>query len=338
MSEQKTIMHLGRKLTRFLIAPVFITGFAVSQPIVLAETLTVDQPFGEIPIAPNGVNPNPNWGLDKIGEYKNDGSVYTYPDTTNPVRLYLIDTAVANPGNWIGANPNLTFEGTTLIRSYGQPTTSSNFGHGTRMLSLVAGLTTGVAPGTPIKVKNYDVYPVATTTATKLASAVSDAVSHYRNSNPRIPSVICIASSASLTGTSDSLKSNIENAVAQGITVIVSAGNSSGNAASFIPAAYGTTQGVICVGASDAADKRISMSNTGAPVTLLAPGYQILVKTEASASSYELMTGTSPAAALATGSALAELSINGSLTPAQLEARLIAIAKAGTPPILRNPP
>ena len=308
---------------------------AVSLSFAVADTLTVEeQSCGEIQIVPNGVNPSPNWGLDKIGEQQNDGQAYTYPDTSHPVRLYLIDTAVANPGNWIGANPNLTFEGTTLIRSYGQPEISSEFGHGTRMLSLIAGMDTGIAPGTPIKVRNYDVYPVPTTTSSKLISAVWDATAHYQDSNPKIPSVICIASSSNLTAVNPTLLEAITNAVAEGITVVVSSGNLGANAASYIPSAYGTMQGVICVGASNAADQKIAMSNSGTPVDILAPGHQIRVIDEGG--SQVLMDGTSPAAALVAGSALAELSMNGSLTPAEVEARLIASAKTGSPPILRT--
>ena len=83
------------------------------------------------------------------------------------------------------------------------------------------------------------------------------------------------------------------------------------------------------------------MSNTGAPVDILAPGYNILAKSEV-LDEYVLMTGTSPAAALVAGSALAELSMNGSLTPAEVEARLIASATpsntTGSPPVLRTTP
>jgi len=345
MLGQKPTSQPGRKLVNFPIALILVTAIAAPLPHASAETRTVkEQSSGEISIVPNGVNPSPNWGLDKVGEHQNDGPAYTYPDTTNPVRLYLIDTAVANPGNWIGQNPKITFEGTTLIRSSTDPTTSSQFGHGTRMLSLICDLKAGIAPGTPIKVKNYDVYPAVdgTTTATKLAFAVEDAVAHYQDSVPRIPSVICIASSSSLSGSSSVLKSNIEYAVAEGLTVIVSSGNSGANAASYIPASYGTIPGVICVGASDAADMKISMSNYGTPVNLLAPGNIILVKEEFTANVYATMTGTSPAAALVAGSALAELSINGSLSPAQVEARLIASATpsntSGSPPVLRTTP
>jgi serine protease len=124
------------------------------------------------------------------------------------------------------------------------------------------------------------------------------------------------------------------------MTVIVSSGNQSSTAASYIPASYGTKAGVICVGASNSSDVAISMSNTGLPVDLLAPGNGVRVRTDVVATPFAYMTGTSPAAALVAGSALIELSINGSLTPAEVETLLKNSAKApalaGSPKILRT--
>lgn len=332
--------HNGRKFLIFLIAPCLFSGIAFSQPSELVEAQASG---GEITIVPNGINPTPNWGLEKIGEQLDDAGAYTYPDTTNPVRLYLVDTAVANPGNWIGENPNLDFEETVIIGDSSDPTVSSEFGHGTRMLSLIAGLQTGVAPGTPVKVINYDVYPSGTTTtATKLSAAILEAVTHYQDSDPQIPSVICLASSSDMLGSSVELQDSVQFAVDEGITVVVSSGNSGADAANYIPAAYGNIDGVICVGASNASDQRIPASNFGAPVDILAPGDLILAKDEVSAGSYVLMQGTSPAAAIVAGSALAELSMNGSLTPAELEAALISAAApsqtSGAAPVLRSTP
>ncbi|MFM2197877.1 MAG: hypothetical protein RLZZ505_1309 [Verrucomicrobiota bacterium] len=327
----------------FSILLILNTLVVNASPIPQSEMRIVEAPaFGEMSFIPNGVNLTPNWGINRVGARWNDGPVYTYADTTNPVRLYLIDTAVANPGNWMGQNPNIDFEGTIMVRSLLDPLTSTQFGHGTRMLSLICDLKAGVSPGTPIKVRNYDVYTSGlTTNATKLAYAIEDAVAHYQDSNPQIPSVICIASSSSLAGTSAGLKSSISYAVSEGLTVIVSAGNSGLDASGYIPAAYGTMQGVICVGATDSANNRTAISNFGAPVTIHAPGQNILVKHE-STTGYVSMQGTSPAAALVVGTALTELSMDGSLTPAALEAKLISNAAptsiVGSPPVLRTTP
>ena len=155
MSQQERILQLGRKFTDFLGTRLWIAAIAAFQPLAMAETLLVeDQPDGEIRFVPNGENTSPDWCLLNIGKELDNDQAYAYPDTTHPVRLYLIDTAVANPGNWMGQNPKLTLEETTLIRSTNDPSTSSQFGHGTRMLSLIASMQYGVAPGTPINVKN----------------------------------------------------------------------------------------------------------------------------------------------------------------------------------------
>ena len=182
--------------------------------------------------------------------------------------------------------------------------------------------------------------PAPTTTATHIASAVYRAAAHYQDTSKETPSVICIASSSDMLGTSNVLRSAIEYAVDAGVTVVVSAGNSGADAGSYIPAAYGDIEGVICVGASNSSDYRISSSNTGDDVDILAPGDMILAKSEDGADVF--MQGTSPAAAIVAGSALAELSMNGSLTPAELEATLVSAAIAsptsGAPPVIRSTP
>lgn len=335
---------LGKKPSTFLAVPLLLASYAFSQPAVIHEYLAKDtSSTSEMRFVPNGVNLFPNWGLEKVSEALDDGPVYTYPDTTHPVRLYLIDTAVANPGDWIGDNPNLVFEGTDLIRTSSDPETSSQFGHGTRMLSIIAGLETGVAPGTPIKVLNYDVYPDgSTTTVTRLAVAIVEAIAHHQDSDPQIPAVICLASASDMQGSSTLLQSIIQSAVDAGITVVVSAGNAGADATDYIPAAYGNIEGVICVGASNSSDQRIDISNSGTPVDILAPGDLIKAKDEVSADSFVLMRGTSPSAAIVTGTVLAELSLNGSLSPAEVEARIISAAvpslTSGAAPVLRTTP
>ncbi len=285
-------------------------------------------------MVPCGVNNAPEWALDKIGQPRPDGPAYTYPDTTNPVRLYLIDTAVANTGNWMGANPKLVFEKSVKLRGINDPPESST-DHGTKMLSLIAGMNTGIAPGTPIHVVNFDIFTVSgstvTTTTSLLIDALKQAVADHKAqvAPNKMPAVICIATSSETPAISGALSFEIGKAVTAGIPVIVSAGNQgpTGNAASYIPAAYGTMEGVICVGASNSNDLAISISNTGTPVDLLAPGNSVRVRTDVAASPFGFMTGTSPASALVAGSALIELSINGlesPLTPAEVESRLKA--------------
>ena len=298
-------------------------------------------------------NPNPGWALDRIGENIPDGASYTYPITSNPVRLYLIDTAVANPASWEAANPNLIFEGTEQL--FGSE--SVNFKHGTQLVSLIAGGQTGVSPGTPIHVKNYDIYPDAPSNPneepqsdlTLLAQAIPRAVQHSKHEDTdKMRSVILIASSLKIPPNSPSsygasVKTAIQAAIAQGIPVIIGAGNDGEDADGHIPAKFADDfDGVICVGASNASDTRWTNSNFGAPVDLLAPGVDVWSRAESATSPVVNLTGTSASVALVAGCVLTELSINGSLTPAEMEARIKSSAKpntvAGQPGILRTTP
>jgi hypothetical protein len=301
--------------------------------LLVCVQATVVFPAGaeESILHPDGVNEDPGWALNRVGELFSPGLTYSYPDTTVPVRLYLIDTAVANPASFVVANPKLTFEGPILVRGTNDATVSTPRAHGTQLLSLIAGMDTGIAPGTPIHVVNYDIYPNGdTTTKSLLSSALFKAIAHHTNpGTPKMRAVICIATSSaeSVEPTSNSLvASRIDAALAAGIPVILSAGNLGVDAATIVPSSNGTKNGVICVGASNAANLKLSNSNSGAPVDLLAPGLDVDTHSQSAASELVPMTGTSPAAALVAGSVLAELSINGSLTPAQVEDAIKASA------------
>lgn len=306
-------------------------------------TITFPASAGEGILHPDGVNQNADWALSRVGMNfpSAPAKSYAYPDTTVPVRLYLIDTAVANPQTFVVDNSKLTFEGPILVRGSNDPAVSTPRAHGTQLLSLIAGVKTGIAPGTPIHVVNYDIYPNATTTVSLLIEAITRAVSHHKNPNtPKMRSVICIATSSTDLAESDFVDDSINIALAAGIPVVLSAGNLGVDATNIIPSSNGTKNGVICVGASDMNDALlVSSSNFGAPVDLLAPGLDVLTRSQSAASDPVPMTGTSPAAALVAGAVLAELSINGSLTPAQVESAIKASAVFPTtvPPTVSGP-
>ncbi len=299
----------------------------------------------KIRLKPDGVNQEPGWALDQIGEkYSTDITIpiYSYPDTTIPVRLYLIDTGVIDPTvNVATAYPNL--KSLEIISLSGEPSVPRD--HGTQMLSLIVGKNTGIATGTPIHVVNYDIYSESpadadpTTDVTSLAEAISEAVEHSKlpDTDP-MRSVICIATSSNALGQGEQrfvIDRTIDSALAAGIPVIISAGNLGQDAADFTPPSNGTKNGVICVGASDGNGTKIDDSNYGVPVDILAPGYE--VKTHNGAALVP-MTGTSPATALVAGAVLAKLSANPTFTPAGIESSLKTAAQAmpSGPRVLRS--
>ncbi|MCA3823114.1 MAG: S8 family peptidase [Burkholderia sp.] len=116
----------------------------------------------------------------------------------------------------------------------------------------------------------------------------------------------------------------IDDVTAKGVTVVVAAGNDGLSTGLDQPA---NCRGVISVGATDATGRRASFSNFGADVSLSAPGVNILSTsntgtTTPGSDTYGLANGTSLATPQVTGVAALMLSVNGNLTPAQIQQKL----------------
>lgn len=242
-----------------------------------------------------------------------------FPPTTRPVRLYLIDSGISHKLEWFSSNPNLKFEA-----SYSSVPSSTSTLHGSRMLDIIAGPHSGALSGTPLQVVSMNIYQAdnLSTTSGIVADAILEAVDlEERSGTPHIPAVICLASGASVSGSSSILEYAVDRAVEAGITVIVSAGNLGQDASKFIPSKYGTKQGVICVGAYGKNHQPLPMSNTGPAVDLMAPGecVRTLALPSPTPGTCQGMTGTSPAAAIATAAAIHHLSKTPDLSPAELE-------------------
>jgi subtilisin family serine protease len=109
---------------------------------------------------------------------------------------------------------------------------------------------------------------------------------------------------------------------ARGIVLIAAVGNAGPRAPPLYPAA---DPDVIGVTATDADDKLLPVANRGPQVTVAAPGVQILAPAPDAA--YQVTTGTSVAAAHASGVAALLLARNPKLTPDQVRSLLIKSAR-----------
>ena len=289
-----------------------------------------------IPMGPNADIANAGWAQARLNDGGNIASrSFSYPVTTQKVRLYLVDTAVKQTlawGTWFKRNPKLTIAQNNRVNAAKQGTT---YEHGTKMLSIIAGPETGVALGTPIEVISWDIYmgsdAAPRTDSGSIIVALDQIRLHHLMSNPRIPGVICLASGSFAAAQSAGMEDAMNRMLSAGLTVVVSAGNSNADAANYVPSAYGVKSGVICVGASGLNNQRFPTSNFGPAVDLYAPGEDVrtLKYSAPKTGVYDLMDGTSPACALTAAAALVELSKNPTLTPAQVEANLRAAAYAG---------
>jgi serine protease len=183
------------------------------------------------------------------------------------------------------------------------------------------------------------------------ASDVAEGIRWAAGVHPTLPNpaparVINLSLAAPSATCPATLQSAIDTAVAAGAIVVTAAGNDNGDAAASTPS---NCRGVIVVAAASAAGDRAYYSNTGASVTLSAPGgdtrngaaYGILSALNRGTTthdpagwSYVAMQGTSSAAPHVAAAVGLMLTRNPALAPAQVRALLAA--PAGTTPFPPN--
>lgn len=210
---------------------------------------------------------NPPWGLDRIDQSSLplDGHYVDRSSGAN-VNVYVVDTGIINHPNFsnrIANGRNFAANARGVITS--SDTTDCN-GHGTHVAGTVASSTYGVAKAAtivPVRVLNCS----GSGSNSGVISGIDWAVTHHTGTTPAVMN-LSLGSAAS-----PAVDSAINRAIADGIVVVVAAGNSNANACGASPA---RVPDAITVGASTNTDARASFSNYGACVDLFAPGQSIL--------------------------------------------------------------
>lgn len=199
------------------------------------------------------------------------------------------------------------------------------YGHGTEVTSIVAAQPgsnnfSGVAPGvTVLPIKQANTQDDKTGTAEGLARAINTAV----NANADVANI-------SVTTAIDSpvLKAAVARALRKGMVIVAAAGNDGQQANQpAYPAAYSTEfTNVIAVSASDENDQIAPFSETGAYVTVAAPGVNVPVI--AGRGGYVSASGTSFATPYVTGTVALLRSAFPTMTATAIRNRIIATADA----------
>ena len=117
------------------------------------------------------------------------------------------------------------------------------------------------------------------------------------------------------------LRDMLGKANARGMVLIAAVGNAGPRSPPLFPAADAH---VIGITATDAEDKLLPQANRGTQVAVAAPGVEILAA--APEGGYQVTSGTSVAAAHASGVAALLLARDGKLTPAQVRNAMIRSA------------
>lgn len=263
------------------------------------------------------IEPSPSWGLDRIDQRTLPGNnVYSYSTTGAGVDAYVVDSGILTTHSQF----------TNRIRSgfdvFGGNATDCN-GHGTHVAGTIAGATFGVAPqASLIAVKALDC------NGSGSVSGVIAAIDWVITDHTTRPAVMNLSLG---TAESPSLESAVDRAYADGITVVVAAGNSNVDACTTSPA--GNRASALTVGASNEADARASFSNFGSCLDLFAPGTNIVSAGISSTTATATLSGTSMAGPHVAGLAARYLSSAPTAAPTSV---MSAIVAAATPNVVTN--
>ena len=252
------------------------------------------------------------WGLDRIDQRNLPlNATYTYDSDGSGVTAYIVDTGILGTHTEFGSRVRAGYD------ALGGNTVDCN-GHGTHVSGTVGGTTYGVAKNVNlVAVRVLDCAGSGSTSGViaGIDWAVADHVSG--------PAVLNMSLGG---GASASLNAAVDRAVADGISVVVAAGNSNADACTSSPASAASA---ITVGATASNDSRASYSNFGTCVDIFAPGSSIKSAYSTSVTATATLSGTSMASPHVAGAVARYLSSNPSATPAQATTAILAASTAG---------
>ncbi|MFM7616144.1 MAG: S8 family serine peptidase [Actinomycetes bacterium] len=256
------------------------------------------------------------WGLDRIDQVSLPLSgtyAWTDAEAGAGVTAYIVDGGIrADHTEFTGR----VASGYTAITDGGG--TADCDGHGTHVAGTTAGTTYGVA-------KSATVIPVRVLDCTGsgawsgIIAGLDWIVSHH-TSGP------AVANMSLGGGALKSVDDAVRRVIADGVTVVVAAGNSNASACNYSPARVAEA---ITVGATTSTDARASYSNYGSCLDVFAPGSSIVSSWYTSTTATSTISGTSMASPHTAGAVALLLSATPTATPAQIASRIVTAAMLG---------
>ena len=314
-----------------------LLGFAARMTPVQAEALArlpavklVEQ---DQIVRINATQSPATWGLDRIDQRNLPlNNTYNSPDQGGQgVHVYVLDTGL-NAGHVeftgrVGTGRNFASNGggSLLCTLLGigcpapNPTNTADCnGHGTHVSGTAAGTTYGVAKRATIHAVR--VLDCGGSGANSGVIAGVDWVA----ANRQLPAVANMSLGG---GNSDALDVAVNNAIAQGVTFVVAAGNDNANACTGSP---NRVPAAITVGSTTNTDARSSFSNFGTCLDIFAPGSNITSAWFTNNTATSTISGTSMASPHVAGAAALVLGANSGLTPDEVTDAVIGNATLGT--------
>lgn len=294
-----------------------VTPSATATPTI-AATHTATATPSPTATATVVVQEDATWGLDRIDQRLLPlNNTYTYRLNGAGVHAYIVDSGIRPT--------HLEFTG-RMGNGYDAVDDDDNpddcLGHGTHVAGSVGGSTYGVAK----EVTLHGVRVLACNGGGTLAGILAGV--DWIAGNYQSPAVVNMSLGGPVNATIDAA---VESLIAEGLPVVVAAGNSNIDACTRSPAHI---PDVVTVGSTDMADVRSSFSNWGSCLDLFAPGSAILSAWHTSDSATNTIDGTSHAAPHVAGLVVLYLSNHPTATPSEVTAFILANA---TPNLVADP-
>jgi len=273
------------------------------------------------------------WSLERIqeDEFQIDGQLPNSNDvvaTGSGVHIYIIDTGIVPHvefGSRIGQGLDCTQGGTCRLTAPGTVPTD-DLGHGSAISSQAGGSCLGVATDAiihPIKVVDSN--------GNGSLQAIIDGI-RWATETSKVNGWRGVINTSLTNPSSDALNEAVAKATENGMVVVTAAGNQGADACGYSP---GSSPASLTVGASKIGydgvvpvDDVSLLSNTGACVTLYAPGEDIpgASNIQVDGTRYDqiiTLSGTSQAAPLVAGAAALYLEKHPSATPEQVKEAIL---------------
>ncbi|MBB5934936.1 S8 family peptidase [Streptomyces zagrosensis] len=259
-----------------------------------------------------GTQPNPpSWGLDRVDqeELPLDKS-YTYPDTSQGVTTYVIDTGIRVTHEDFGGRASW---GTNTVDSENRDCN----GHGTHVAGTMVGDDFGLAKKAKVvAVKVLDCEGSGTT------AGVIKGID-WVTANAAKPAVANMSLGG---GKSETLDRAVTNSINAGIPYAVAAGNENEDACTGSPSG---APAAITVGSTTRSDGRSSFSDYGSCLDIFAPGSDITSAWMTDDTATSTISGTSMASPHAAGAAALVHGAHPNWSPQQVRDALVQRATSG---------
>lgn len=275
--------------------------------------------------SPSTVTQSPvTWGLDRIDQRANTPSnSYSYDTTGTGVKAYVVDSGILATHTDFGGRVTSGANAYTGVRD--SRGTNDCDGHGTHVAGIIGGRVYGVAKEvTLVPVRVLDCNGGGT------ASGIINGLNWIIGNHPA--GAPAVANLSLGLDRSDLVDEAVRATIADGVSMVVAAGNSNRNSCERSPSRVAEA---VTVGAIDSSDRRAYFSNFGSCVDLFAPGVSITSDWKNDGipanknRSTMIVSGTSMATPHVAGTAALILGVTPTRVPADVSADLKTLATAG---------